>query len=120
MNAAELLVEERPDNSFSRADSIPGGMVADVACVLLSALAFICIALDSDTWVRAPAMLAFVLFVPGWTLVRRYGAPATLVVCLGAIGLSIGSMLLLGELLVIPENALQESALLHRQLRLPG
>jgi uncharacterized membrane protein YhaH (DUF805 family) len=101
LNASQLLVQERPDNTLSRGDSIAGGIVTDVACVLLSALAFVCILTDSDTWVRAPAMLVFVLLVPGWTALRMYGAPASLLVYLGAIGLSIGSMLLLGELLVL-------------------
>ena len=76
MNASQLLVEERPDNTLPRTDPVAGGAVADVACVLLSALAFVCILTDSHTWVRAPAMLVFVLFVPGWTVLRMYRAPA--------------------------------------------
>jgi len=104
LNASQLLVEERPDNTLPRTDPVAGGAVADVACVLLSALAFVCILTDSHTWVRAPAMLVFVLFVPGWTVLRMYRAPATLLVYLSAIGLSIGSMLLLGEILVLYGN----------------
>ena len=49
-------------------------------------------------------MLVFSLFVPGWTILRRFGAPASLLGYIGAIGLSVGLLILLGEALVLFGN----------------
>src|SRR4029078_4560183 len=97
LKAAQLLVDELPEFDVTRSDPVADGTVSDLACVVLSLTAFLCIATDTDVWLRPPALLLFVLFVPGWTLLRTYGGPASLLGYVGAIGLSTGMMLLLGE-----------------------
>ncbi|MFL6181360.1 MAG: hypothetical protein ACJ73J_03560, partial [Actinomycetes bacterium] len=101
MKAAQVLVEDRPANNLTRTEAVADGTLADLTCVVLSLIAFMCIATDTDLWLRPPVMLVFVLFVPGWTLLRMFGGPASLLGFVGAMGLSIGSMLLLGEALVL-------------------
>jgi len=101
LNIAQLLVDERPDIAGSRADPVANGTVADLTCALLSLVAFACIATDTHMWFRAPVMLLFVLFVPGWTLLRMFGAPASMLGYVAAIGLSTACLMLLGEALVL-------------------
>jgi len=101
LKAAQLLVDELPEFDVTRSDPVADGTVSDLACVVLSLTAFLCIATDTDVWLRPPALLLFVLFVPGWTLLRTYGGPASLLGYVGAIGLSTGTMLLLGEALLL-------------------
>ena len=101
MKAAPVLVDDRPAVDTPRADPVADGTLVDLTCVVISLVAFMCIATDTDVWLRPPVMLLFVLFVPGWTLLRLFGAPSSLLGFVGAIGLSVGSLMLLGEALVL-------------------
>jgi len=101
LKAAQVLVDDRPADNAPRVDPVADGSLVDLACVVVSLVAFMCLATDTDIWLRPPAMLLFVLFVPGWTLLRMFDAPASMLGYVGAIGLSLGAMVLLGEALVL-------------------
>jgi len=99
LNAAQVLLDDRA-NTLTRADPVTDGTILDATCALLSLVAFYFIAVDSHWWLLPPVMLLFVLFVPGWTLLRMFDAPATLLAFVGAIAVSVGSIMLLGEIVV--------------------
>jgi len=70
------------------------------AAAIASALVAVVIA-DVDMSLRPPLALLFALFVPGWTLLRLFDVPATVLSLMCSIGLSIAVLMTLGELLVL-------------------
>jgi hypothetical protein len=102
MNPAQLLRRDGPTVDVASAASLADtAFFVDLACVFVSLVAFALIGTDSDGWIRPPVVLVFALFVPGWTVVRRFGAPASALFYVGAVGLSLVVMILLGESLVL-------------------
>ena len=77
------------------------GSALDYASAALGALVLVTVAIDVRTPVRAIGALVFVLFAPGWALVRTFSAPATPLVMAGAVALSISVTLLVGQGLVL-------------------
>ena len=55
---------------------------------------------DEPLWFRPAWAAAFVLFVPGWTLLRLAGVPLSSLTLLGAFGLSVVAMTLTSFALV--------------------
>jgi hypothetical protein len=74
---------------------------ADVLAVMVAAAMAFVLLLDVHTAVRPPLALVFVLVVPGWTLVRRLGATASLLTCITAIAVSVAGAMLVGQALVM-------------------
>jgi uncharacterized membrane protein YhaH (DUF805 family) len=101
LNSAQLLRDDRPRAVVTRSDPLASGVVVDLACVLLTLVSFSFIASDAQTGLRAPLVLVFALFVPGWTILRAFGAPASLLVYAAAVGASFGLLIILGEALVL-------------------
>jgi len=97
----ELIREDRPHEVVTRAVPITNGTLVDLTSVILSFVALALIGSDADSWLRAPVVLIFALFVPGWTILRAFGGPASLFGYIGAVGLSVGLLILLGESLVL-------------------
>jgi len=83
------------------ADLPDAAIVIDATCALLSACTFAILVVQSDVSVRAPLTLLFVLFVPGWTLARLFGAPASVLSAIGSVALSIAVLIILGQSLVL-------------------
>ena len=82
-------------------DLTDAAIVIDATCALLSACTFAILVVQSDVSVRAPLTLLFVLFVPGWTLARLFGAPASVLSAIGSVALSIAVLISLGQSLVL-------------------
>jgi uncharacterized membrane protein YhaH (DUF805 family) len=102
MNPAQLLRREGPTADAAGVASLADtAFFVDLACVVVSLVAFALIGTDSDGWIRPPIVLVFTLFVPGWTIVRRFGAPASALFYIGAVGLSLVVVILLGESVVL-------------------
>ncbi|MEA3186054.1 MAG: hypothetical protein QOJ74_2531, partial [Ilumatobacteraceae bacterium] len=101
MKTADVLeidhADSRPARAYPRAD----GLIVDLISACLAIATFVMIAADSSWGARAPIVLLFALFVPGWTIVRSHEAPASAFTYIGAVGLSVGLLILLGEFLVL-------------------
>jgi len=85
-------------------DLTDAAIVIDATCALLSACTFAILVVQSDVSVPAPLTLLFVLFVlfvPGWTLARLFGAPASVLSAIGSVALSIAVLIILGQSLVL-------------------
>ncbi|MEP7115796.1 MAG: hypothetical protein ABI862_21205 [Ilumatobacteraceae bacterium] len=94
-------MRDEPDEVDTRRTALADGVFVDLAATLLALVSFALIAVDAGTWLRTPVVLVFALFVPGWTILRAFGCPVSVFGFIGAIGLSIGLMMLLGECLVL-------------------
>jgi hypothetical protein len=101
LKTTEVLVEDRPEHVETRAAPLPDGTLVDAACVILALVSLALIGADSGWWIRPPIVLVFTLFVPGWTILRLFGGPASVLAYISGIGLSVGLMMLLGECLVL-------------------
>jgi uncharacterized membrane protein YhaH (DUF805 family) len=101
LNSAQLIREDRPSAVVTRADPLADGLLVDLTCVVLAFLSLAFIVSDADTWLRAPLVLVFALFVPGWTILRAFGMPGSLFAYVGAVGISISLIIVLGESLVL-------------------
>lgn len=77
------------------------GTALDYFSAALAALILVTVAFDVRTPVRAIGALVFVLFAPGWVVVRAFSAPPTVLVMAGAVALSISVTILVGQGLVL-------------------
>lgn len=94
--AHEPEVLPRPDRS--------AGLVLDLAAGV-TALLLIASVTVASSWVLRPVVaLVFALFVPGWAMVRAFGARAELLSLVVAVALSITCMILIGQGLVLFGN----------------
>lgn len=76
----------------------------DVVALLVALVAGVCVWADTDLFVRPIASLAFILFVPGWLLLRLAGVPFTSLMVLSAFILSLVLMVFTSFLLVTRLN----------------
>ncbi|MEY2445820.1 MAG: hypothetical protein QOE00_2400, partial [Ilumatobacteraceae bacterium] len=101
MKTADVLEIDHADSRLARAYPRADGLIVDLISACLAIATFVMVAADSSWGARAPIVLLFALFVPGWTIVRSHEAPASAFTYIGAVGLSVGLLILLGEFLVL-------------------
>lgn len=77
------------------------GATLDLAAVGLAAFLTVLVAFDVDVWLRPPLALVFMLLVPGWVILRRWGATASLLTAIGSVAVSVTIMIVLGQALVM-------------------
>ena len=89
-----------PDDS-TRARPGDVATAIDGASIILAAALTTMIAIDVQIGVRPATALLFAVFVPGWTLLRTFDIPLSLMSFVGSIAISVSAMILLGEATVL-------------------
>lgn len=72
----------------------------DIVALLVALVAGVCLWVDTDLFVRPISSLAFILFVPGWMVLRFAAVPFTSLMVLSSFILSIVLMVFTSFLLV--------------------
>jgi hypothetical protein len=101
LKTPDLIVEDQREHDVAVAAPLPPGTLVDCACVIVALVSLALVSSDSHWWIRPPVVLVFAVFVPGWTILRMFGGPASGFAYIGAIGLSVGLLIILGESLVL-------------------
>lgn len=104
MNIVQLLETDRLTDDGAGISSRANGILVDLSCIVLALAALVLIGTDSNSPLRAPVVLIFILFVPGWTILRRCGATASVLTYVSGMALSVVLMILMGESLVLFGN----------------
>lgn len=76
----------------------------DIVALLVALAAGLCVWVDTDLWVRPVASLAFILFVPGWLVLRLAAVPFTSLMVLSSFILSLVLMVFTSFLLATRLN----------------
>jgi hypothetical protein len=98
------LDRTHPAGSASSTAAASSGSIAlalDAVALVVSAALVVVLASGEHFLLRPTIALVFVLFVPGWTIIRAFGAPATWLSVIGSIALSLSVTMILGECLVL-------------------
>jgi hypothetical protein len=71
--------------------------VIDGVSIILAVALTTMIALDIDINVRPATALLFAVFVPGWTVLRVFDVPVSMMSIAGSVAISASAMMLIGE-----------------------